>query len=710
MRSFTKNDALEMATPEEMKEKLLESLVTLDQFCREHGLRYYLSGGTLLGAVRHKGFIPWDDDIDVNMPRCDCEKLMELSGGRIGNCVLMPPNFEDATHAYHWKLFNDEILVNKGKKYYPIFIDIFPIEGLPSTAFGNWLHYARIGFWKALADCLWGNKWFHGHSKFVKLVHGLMRPIAGLWGKERLFNNVVKVMKSIPYESSDYVGVMATKVHTTEERVVKKDYERAVEVTFENRTFPGPAAYDTYLTQLYGSHYMELPPEEKRVSRHGLIPYRSAIYGGKRPPVQIAICGLVKSENIGEQFIARSLEYLIQEGLAEKGVDTPIEFVEVDLLGRKDVTYPIQGKLEDRLLNYYQYSLKGIATEAVYGFFKKLALRVPLRPIQNLCYRIRHGIYNHGRNYRKRLWDYYDSKMSGCAFIVVDGAGLLEYSYNEYQESLLVVSQYAEAKGLRVVYNAIGRAGEFDEKDYRSTLLKKALRSPAVKYVSARDSVETVQLCAGNEKKVELLADAAFWMKETYSSAADPGTKKIGIGLIRGNSLTGYKVDFDANAWVKLFSGIGRELEARGYDYEFFTNGLPGDTVLGEKILRAMGLPQSKLVQRPLTDVELYSTICQYRGIITCRMHSSIAAFTQGIPSVILSWNDKVNKLMEHIGYPERAVNLENFDPKYIVDLFERALAEGVEAEKLQVMKDKAKKSVDGYIDLIAEDIVKVCI
>lgn len=705
MKKYKETEFVEQASPELLREKLLETLIALDEFCREHKLQYYLSGGTLLGAVRHQGFIPWDDDIDVNMPRCDCEKLMELSGGRVGKYFLLPPNFDDATHAYHWKLYNEEILVTKGKKCYPIFIDIFPIEGLPKTAFGNWLHYARSRFWKLLSDCLWGNKWLQGSSKPAKLFHAAMRPVASLWGKERLFNHVVKVMKSIPYESSDYVGVMATKVHTTEERVVKSEYAPVVEVSFENRSFPAPAGYHTYLTQLYGSSYMELPPEEKRVSRHGLVPYRSVYCDGAQPPVQIAICGLVKSENIGEQFIARSLEYLIREGLLEKGVTRPIEFVEVDLLGRNDQLQKAKDKLEDKLLNYYGYSRKGLPTEAMFLFFKKMAQKTSSRALQNLCYRIRHFLYNHGGNYRKRLLRYYDSKMQDCAFIVVDGAGLLEYSYNEYQESLFTISQYAQKKQLQVVYNAIGRAGEFDERDFRSTILKKALRSPVVKFVSARDSQETVQLCAGENHRVELLADAAFWMKETYGIHAKEDRKTVGIGLVRGNSLSGYKVKFHAKDWVKLFSGIARELEARGYEYEFFTNGLPGDIVLGNKVLKEMGLPASKMVTRPVLDTELYDTISSYRGIITCRMHSSIAAFTLQIPSVILSWNDKVNKLMKHVGYEERAVNREDFDPKHIVDLFEKALAEGVEDEKLQIMKDKAKKSVDGYIDLIARDV-----
>lgn len=134
-----------------MKEHLAEMLFAFDAFCTERGLRYFLSGGTLLGAVRHKGFIPWDDDIDVNMPREDCEKLMELTGGHIGNYVLVEPNAGTYRSAYHWKLNDPSIIIrNKNGKCYPIFMDIFPIEGLPNTEFGTKLHYAHIGIWKQM--------------------------------------------------------------------------------------------------------------------------------------------------------------------------------------------------------------------------------------------------------------------------------------------------------------------------------------------------------------------------------------------------------------------------------------------------------------------------------------------------------------------------------------------------------------------------------
>lgn len=703
MKKFSVENLGEKTTPEEMKERLLEMLCFFDKFCEENNLTYYLSGGTLLGAIRHKGFIPWDDDIDVNMPRPDCERLMELaSQGKLDRYVLLEPNYTDYRHAYHWKLYDCSILVRKNNKGapYPIFMDIFPIEGLPDTETGNEKHFRIIGRWKVLARALFRKKKFYGKEWYKKLYHGMIAAIASCYGKEKLFNHVVKIMKSIPYETSEYIGVMATNVHTTEERVRKEEYTPVIKVSFEGKMFSAPAGYDTYLRQLYGDKYMELPPVEMRVS-HNLVPY----YAAEKGACKIAICGLIKSQNLGEQFISKSLEYLIEKALREKGYEGKIEYVEVDILGRCDETYNIKGYYKDLLVNYYGFRVKGLFGTALYHKLERIAKKRKSMFSKNQIYRLRHFIYKHGVNYEKRLYKYYSNKMKNSDFIVVDGAGLLEYSYNEYQEPLRLISEYAEKNDLQVVYNAIGRAGAYDEKDFRSSILRKALRSEVVKYVSARDSVETVQQCAGENMPVKLLADAAFWLKEAFELSVPEKRKKVGIGIVRGNSLKGYGVDFGTENWVQLFSGIAGLLEKKGYEYEFFTNGLEVDMKLGRKILSSMGLSQEYLVERPDNAEVLCDMINNYCGIITCRMHSSIAAFTMGVPSVILSWNDKVEKLMSIIGYEERAVKYEQFDAEYIVELFERALEEGVSEDKIEAMKAKAKESVNDYIDIIYFEI-----
>ena len=725
MRNYSYEDLLELTSLDNHKRHLLQMMDEFDQFCKENGLRYYLSGGTLLGAIRHKGFIPWDDDVDVNMPRPDCEKMMKLCGGRIGKYILNGPNYTESYHAYHWKLYDESILVSKAgadclkEKAYPIFIDIFPIDGLPDTAEKNIKYFEKLEELKRNLNDYFYLKEYGGKNpiKIFKNRERIRR--AECIGKEKLFKDVVDFQKSIDFDESDYIGVTSTNVHTVEERVVKSEYMPIIEVEFEGRMFPAPKAYDTYLRQLYGDNYMSLPPLHRRISRHKLIPFISKVDTSEvetfdwekwssswcpgQKDIKIAICGLVKSENIGELFIARSLEYLIGSECRRKWPNINIEFVEVDLLGRNDTIENLFVTDEKKIKNYYRFSRLGLKTEAKYQQLKQEALAVDDISKKNKISKKRYAMWKHNPNYRARLEEFFENRLDGVDFIVVDGAGLLEYSYNEYEFPLMLISKYAEKNGLSIVYNAIGRAGEFDERAFGCKILKRALQSPSVKYVSARDNLDNVQACAGKKHNVKLLADAAFWMSETYGIYEQNNRKKIGIGLIRGTSLTGYGVKFDESKWIQLFASIAKELELRNYEYEFFTNGLPSDVVMGRKILDYLGMPYSKLKVRPVDDVELYNTINSYKALITCRMHSAIAAFTVGVPSVILSWNDKVEKLMNIIGYPERAITLENFNAQYIVDCMEKAANEGVEQQKIEFMKDKALESVRDYVDLILD-------
>lgn len=295
---------------------------------------------------------------------------------------------------------------------------------------------------------------------------------------------------------------------------------------------------------------------------------------------------------------------------------------------------------------------------------------------------------------------YYEEKFKGVNSIIIDGAGLLEYSYNAYQESLALISKYGEVNNIPVIFNAIGRAGEFDPEDYRCKVLMSAFNYDSVKYVSARDSRDAVQKCVGNRFEVKLLADAAFCVDEAFKVKAKP-LNKIGIGLIRGDASLSYSEGFGEADWLELFSDIANELEKQGFYYEFFTNGMQADYDLGCKLIEKMQIDKKLLVDKPKDAGILINTIASYDGIITCRMHSSIAAFTLGIPSIILSWNNKVDKYMEIVGYSERAVQQQDFDAETIVEKMRIALNEGVSESKRIRMKELARQSVNDYINLL---------
>ena len=121
----------------ELQQELLKILKWFHGFCVENNLRYYADGGTMLGAVRHKGFIPWDDDVDVCMPREDYNKLISLSASLPKPYVLETPQSEAKDFLYAFsKIYNtDTTLIEKGKKNIKrgIYLDVFPLDGLGNS-------------------------------------------------------------------------------------------------------------------------------------------------------------------------------------------------------------------------------------------------------------------------------------------------------------------------------------------------------------------------------------------------------------------------------------------------------------------------------------------------------------------------------------------------------------------------------------------------
>lgn len=418
--------------------------------------------------------------------------------------------------------------------------------------------------------------------------------------------------------------------------------------------------------------------------------------------MKIAICGLVKSANLGEEFIAKSLAWIIKDELQKKSIED-VDFVYVDILARKDKTNKYNNIITNYLKNYYEYKRRGIFFDGLYLKIGEFGRNRKSKFVKNVIYHIRHIIWQNTINFKTRHLKYYKSKFVGTDIIVIDGAGLLEYSYNEYQEPLNCICEYAQNLNIPVVFNAIGRAGEYDENDFRCKILKKAFSYDCVKFVSARDSAESVQECVGDKYKVELLADAAFYTELAYDIHTEKKKEYVGIGLIRDDAMLTYSKGMNREQIINLFVNIAKELEKRGYKYQFFTNGAVEDYETGLKVLKKLGIEkkQNLLTNRPMSGEELIKTISGYQGLITCRMHSSIAAFSLGIPSVILSWNKKVEKYMDIVGYPERAISQSECNAINIVDQFEKALEEGIGKDNIKRMRRLARKSVQKFIYLI---------
>ena len=268
-------------TLKELQQVELDILKSFHSFCLEHNLRYYMGGGTLIGAVRHKGFIPWDDDIDLMMPRPDYMKLVDLVKNdcmldnihKVDCCYFNPNSLSSAMRIFDVRT---ELTFDNFRIPYTLgcWIDVFPVDGLDSSIVKRKRHFRKMRIAMDLYLCSITKLGGKRRSKVLTILQYGIVPILPFI---RLFKNhqytawLDSISRRNKYEDCDWVGVLEGRA-VEKEAMLKSKMEPVVEVEFEKCKFWAMANYDEYLTNLYGN-YMELPPEADRVSRHEISVY-----------------------------------------------------------------------------------------------------------------------------------------------------------------------------------------------------------------------------------------------------------------------------------------------------------------------------------------------------------------------------------------------------------------------------------------------------
>ncbi|MCH5147470.1 MAG: LicD family protein [Clostridiales bacterium] len=264
---------------EELKRIELNVLCQIREICNEQNIKYFLDGGTLLGAIRHGGFIPWDDDIDICMPRPDYNRFIEY-------CKNHYTPFGLASHqtdfrftelyakAYDRDTICEEIYVNRSRAEYGVYVDIFPLDGLGNSQKQalKLLHKSR--FKRSLLKAANWRSYFKSKTRkwYVEPVRFLFFILSRLTNPAKLVHKIEKIYKDIPYEGSEKVGVVCG-LYDDKEIMDYSIFKNIIEVEFENEQFAILERYDEFLTNLYGD-YMKLPPPEKRVTHHTFKAYK----------------------------------------------------------------------------------------------------------------------------------------------------------------------------------------------------------------------------------------------------------------------------------------------------------------------------------------------------------------------------------------------------------------------------------------------------
>jgi len=262
-----------------MRDCQIKLLNRFDEVCRQQGFRYFLSGGTLLGAVRHRGYIPWDDDIDVMMPRPDYEQMLKSRDAFNEDDYLLfsPYGKEITSYPYTYAKYYDcstELIEMPETKHIKshIYIDIFPIDGLPADEEECDKYFKQIGTLKKLHR-------FFSIAKYNCNYGSIVRKTAWRMVAFLANNSVIHMiqkrldakLQKIDYDAADYVAVIVAG-YGKREKTSKLAYEQQL-IMFEGKPYSGIRGYDEYLTNLYGD-YMQLPPKEKQIRTHDYIAYR----------------------------------------------------------------------------------------------------------------------------------------------------------------------------------------------------------------------------------------------------------------------------------------------------------------------------------------------------------------------------------------------------------------------------------------------------
>ena len=262
----------------EKQEHLLQLFRELDEICKKNNLRYVMAGGTAIGVVRNEGFIPWDDDIDIMIPRPDYERFLRVASEKLPPYLALCHYTKDCNYPFRQAKVVDKRYqlvreIFSDNKAYDVWIDVFPLDGLPKGRLSLTAHKCWITFHMLTLKLSRLN--YHGTDyskrtwwqcavlKANKVIH--FSRLLSMTKEIRKFNDF---LSRYPFEQSEWC------INCFGEYIYRESFPISWlgdgrKISFEGESFSAPQEAEKYLTKVYGD-YMALPPKEQRTCKHSV--------------------------------------------------------------------------------------------------------------------------------------------------------------------------------------------------------------------------------------------------------------------------------------------------------------------------------------------------------------------------------------------------------------------------------------------------------
>lgn len=258
----------------ELQKKSLEIALYFKEFCNAHGLLFYMCGGCCIGSLRHKGFIPWDDDVDVFMPREDYEKLKVLwpqyANTEKYACVFSDENCVDGNlfvtirdnDTTAIKPYQTNLDISHG-----VALDVLPLDGWPD---GKMKRKMQV-FWALVYSLYCAQTVPANHGKMISVLGKVaLSLVPSKKIRYKIWKHAERKMTKYPIRECQYITELCSGPYYMKKQYPREAFDKALWVSFEDVEMPIPVGYDVYLKTAFGD-YMTMPPKEKQKPHHDAV-------------------------------------------------------------------------------------------------------------------------------------------------------------------------------------------------------------------------------------------------------------------------------------------------------------------------------------------------------------------------------------------------------------------------------------------------------